>query len=246
MAAVGGGGPVVVDGAAGGGHAAAELGDQRLVARDGGIPVEPLGEPGLGLGVADRDRPDRTERAAHGPARRVDDERAAGDGDDHGVAHADLEELLGPAATGTSTATTSSPGSSAVRLGPVRKASTGRVRRPAADASSTVAPRATSTGSVSPAGEAVARLPPIVPVLRIWGLPTVRAAWASAGSRVGQVGTEQPGEGGARRQHDDDSWAPDRPDGVSRSVRGPDRRGGGAARPPAAATAPRRGAGGRS
>ena len=37
-------------------------------------------------------------------------------------------------------------------------------------------------GRPSPAGEHVARLPPMVAALRICGDPTVRAAWASAGS----------------------------------------------------------------
>ena len=39
-----------------------------------------------------------------------------------------------------------------------------------------------SGGSASPAGDAVPRLPPIVPRLRICGEPTVRDAAASAGS----------------------------------------------------------------
>ena len=46
-------------------------------------------------------------------------------------------------------------------------------------------PRASATssgGSASPAGDAVPRLPPIVPRLRICGEPTVRDASASAGS----------------------------------------------------------------
>ena len=41
---------------------------------------------------------------------------------------------------------------------------------------------ATSGGSASPAGEAVARLPPTVPRLRICGEPSVRAACARPGS----------------------------------------------------------------
>ena len=49
------------------------------------------------------------------------------------------------------------------------------------DATSTVAPAASSGGWASPAGEAVPRLPPIVARLRIGGEPTVREAWASAG-----------------------------------------------------------------
>ena len=43
-------------------------------------------------------------------------------------------------------------------------------------------------GTASPAGDAVARLPPIVPRLRICGEPTVRDAWASAGSSSASSG----------------------------------------------------------
>ena len=63
----------------------------------------------------------------------------------------------------------------------MKKSAIAIVRRPVLDATSNVAPSATSTGNVSPAGDAVPRLPPIVPALRIWGEPTVRAAYASAG-----------------------------------------------------------------
>src|SRR5580765_3081151 len=59
-------------------------------------------------------------------------------------------------------------------------------------ASSTSAFSTSSGGSASPAGEAVPRLPPIVPRLRICGEPTVRDASASAGrtparSRIASV-----------------------------------------------------------
>ena len=72
--------------------------------------------------------------------------------------------------------------------------------RPAVPASSTRASSINSGGSESPAGEAVPRLPPSVPRLRIWGEPTVREAAASAGRagatarrrglRVGQRGAQ--------------------------------------------------------
>jgi hypothetical protein len=100
-----------------------------------------------------------------------------------------LRNSCGPAASGTRTAVTSSPGASAVRLGPTTSSDTGTVRVPAADATSTRASRANSAGSVSPAGDAVARLPPIVPVLRTCGLPTVRAAAASAGTLPARSGS---------------------------------------------------------
>ena len=48
-------------------------------------------------------------------------------------------------------------------------------------ATSTSASSTRSGGSESPAGDAVPRLPPIVPRLRICGEPTVREASASAG-----------------------------------------------------------------
>ena len=50
------------------------------------------------------------------------------------------------------------------------------------------APRAASTGSVSPAGEAVPRFPPIVPAFRIWGDPTVLAACDRQGTRSAKSG----------------------------------------------------------
>ena len=72
-------------------------------------------------------------------------------------------------------------GTVAVRFGPANSSSTGTSRSPDRLAISTRASSATSTGSVSPAGDAVARFPPTVPALRICGEPTVRAAAASAG-----------------------------------------------------------------
>jgi hypothetical protein len=88
-----------------------------------------------------------------------------------------------PSTTGTVIDTISSPGWRAVRLTPVMNSPTGTLRRPDADANSTIASSALSTGRPSPAGEHVPRLPPSVPTLRIWGEPTVRDACASAGTR---------------------------------------------------------------
>ena len=51
---------------------------------------------------------------------------------------------------------------------------------------------ASSGGWESPAGEAVARFPPTVPRLRIWGEPTVRAARASAGALDAELGDDPP------------------------------------------------------
>ena len=54
-------------------------------------------------------------------------------------------------------------------------------------ASSTRASSTSSGGSASPAGEAVPRLPPIVPRLRICGEPTVREPRREAGSAGGDL-----------------------------------------------------------
>ena len=79
--------------------------------------------------------------------------------------------------------TISSPGASAVRFTPTmnsldrHRAPPGRRRQLDRRRRAPPAP-----GSPSPAGEQVPRLPPSVPALRICGDPTVRAAWASAGT----------------------------------------------------------------
>ena len=83
----------------------------------------------------------------------------------------------------------SSVASRAVRLGPTQYSLIGRRRLPVMLTSSTTASRAARTGSVSPAGEPVPRLPPTVPALRIWGDPTVRAACARAGASSATVGS---------------------------------------------------------
>jgi hypothetical protein len=93
-----------------------------------------------------------------------------------------LANCCGPVAAGRWTAAISSPGSSALFLGPVKNSSTGMRRVPPVEATSTSAPLARSTGWQSPAGEAEPRLPPMVPRLRICGEPTVRDASAIPGS----------------------------------------------------------------
>ena len=84
-----------------------------------------------------------------------------------------------------------------MRLTPIMNSPTGIVRAPSGPSSSTSASSAASTGRPSPAGEHVPRLPPIVAALRICGEPTVRAAWASAGTSVGQRRPLQLGVGDA-------------------------------------------------
>ena len=88
----------------------------------------------------------------------------------------------GPRAAGTRIVRMSSSGAITLRFGPVQNSSIGTARAPPDEASSTVAPEATSGGSASPAGDAVATFPPIVPRLRICGDPTVLEAIASPGS----------------------------------------------------------------
>ena len=73
-------------------------------------------------------------------------------------------------------------------------------RAPRTLASSTSAPSTRSGGSASPAGEAVPRLPPIVPRLRICGEPTVRDASASAGSSSASGAAHRLGVGEPRAE----------------------------------------------
>ena len=51
-----------------------------------------------------------------------------------------------------------------------------------------MASTASSTGSESPAGEALQMLPPMVPRFWIWAAPIVAAASARAGSRARMTG----------------------------------------------------------
>jgi hypothetical protein len=67
-------------------------------------------------------------------------------------------------------------------FGPVMKSVIGTRRVPSLEDTSTSAAEAYKGGRPSPAGEAVPRLPPTVPRLRIWGEPTVREAIARPGS----------------------------------------------------------------
>ena len=120
----------------------------------------------------------------------IGDDGDAGDGDDHGVAGADLEELLRPVGEPDLRGHDELVGLEGGLLGAEEEVGERDVPRLAvADRTTTVASRAASTGRVSPAGEAVARLPPSVPALRIWGEPTVRAAWASAGNQPASSGS---------------------------------------------------------
>ena len=130
------------------------------------------------------DRPGRAEGGAQLAALRSTASASEHDGDHHRVARADLHERLRGAARphahrGDQLVRARARSASARR----GTRASGSVRVPRAR--SRARPRAPSTssgGSASPAGDAVPRLPPIVPRLRICGEPTVREASASAGS----------------------------------------------------------------
>ena len=92
---------------------------------------------------------------------------------------------------GRRTATISSSSRSDVRPGDTSSSLTGILRAPLAPATSTSPSWTSSAGRLSPAGLAVARLPPSVARARICGEPTVTTAPARAarsGRRVGDVG----------------------------------------------------------
>ena len=78
---------------------------------------------------------------------------------------------------------------------------------------------AASGGSASPAGDAVPRLPPIVPRLRICGEPTVRDASASAGSSAGELAAPSPRCRSARRRAAATPFSRDQPRSSATSFR---------------------------
>src|SRR5499433_2264521 len=94
-----------------------------------------------------------------------------------------LANCCGPLAVGAQKAAISSSDLNTLRLGPTQNARTGTRLEPLVDTISTSASAASSGGRASPAGEAVPRLPPTVPRLRICGEPTVRDAMARPGRR---------------------------------------------------------------
>ena len=81
----------------------------------------------------------------------------------------------GPRSTGTRTDSINSSSRSEVVFTPVISSSTCNCLTPDLLLTLTRAPNANNTGIISPAGDAVARFPPIVPVFRIWGDPIVLA-----------------------------------------------------------------------
>ena len=95
MAPVGGGPALVVDRTGG-------LGDQACESVDGGfgrgtgVPFDGAIHEGLGLDGTHRHRSDRSQPDPHASTGTVHDEGQGRHRDDHGVAGADLEELLGP------------------------------------------------------------------------------------------------------------------------------------------------------
>ena len=178
MPSVGGGAAQVVDRVGGGGAQLAEPGRDLLV---DGAGRERSGQERLGLRRPQHRRAGRADRRPDPPGR-VEVERERRDAVVTALRPPIFENTCGPRATGMSTASTSSSGASDVRFGPSRKSPIAIVRPPRCDATSMTASTATSGGSASPAGEAVARLPPTVPRLRICGEPSVRAACARPGS----------------------------------------------------------------
>ncbi len=75
-----------------------------------------------------------------------------------------------------------SPGNRVLTPTPASKSSTAKLRLPSLLTTSALAPRVMSGGILSAAGEALAKLPPMVPWLRICTEPTCRAACANTGA----------------------------------------------------------------
>ena len=95
-----------------------------------------------------------------------------------------LRNSCGLSNTGTRTDSINSPCTKDVCFTPTIRSSKEIALLPSELLSETSAPNAERTGIISPAGEAVPIFPPIVPAFRICGDPTVRAAWAKAGTSV--------------------------------------------------------------
>jgi hypothetical protein len=167
VVAVGGGAAHVVDRARGGLDEPAELGRRGRFERRARVPVGPAEPMHAFTARSSGHRWTDSEHTAITIALRVPI----------------FANCCGPSAGAISKATMSSSSSSALRFGPVTNSATGTRRAPrSADATSTTASEANSGGSPSPAGDAVPRLPPTVPRLRICGEPTVRLAIARPGS----------------------------------------------------------------
>ena len=75
-----------------------------------------------------------------------------------------------------------SPGKSAVLRYAMKNSLTGNARSPVAEANTTFASSASRHGALSPIGEAVTMLPPIVARLRIWREPNTRSMSPSIGN----------------------------------------------------------------
>ncbi len=85
-----------------------------------------------------------------------------------------------PVGRGISIASTSSPRASVVTPERTKKSSSGMTRRPPCPTAMTRAPKTSSAGAVSAAGEALQMFPASVARFRIWTEPTYAAASASA------------------------------------------------------------------
>ena len=175
MAAVGGGAAHVVDRARGGGDAlrgsdSASASGARHERR-APAPADP--------------------NAARSSPRSVDPSASEHDRDHHRVARPDLHERLRPARRRHVHRDDQLVRRERVALRADEElAQRQRPRAARRSRRSTSAPATSSGGSASPAGDAVPRLPPIVPRLRICGDPTVRDASARAGS-AGELGVHR-------------------------------------------------------
>ncbi len=144
-------------------------------------------------------RPDRAEGQAHRrPAGSTTRQRRR-DRDDHGVAHADLRELLGAVERPARGRDDELAGASAVRFGPTRNSWIDTpLRRP---------PTRARRRRRAPTGPAARRRPasrcrgcrPACRRCGSAGEPTVRAAWASAGRRAARSGAASACTSGRRR-----------------------------------------------
>ena len=196
MAPVGDAAAHVVDRAGGGPHQLAEAGERGRRQRRAPLPAVGLLQDALDeglrvgaritVGAAD---PMAVRTVRPGTSRETANEQTAMTMALRGPTFANC---WGPRAAGTRIVRMSSSGAITLRLGPVQNSSIGTARAPPDEASSTVAPEATRGGRASPAGDAVATFPPIVPrcgsvVIRQSLTRSPAPAAPSASSRTARV-----------------------------------------------------------
>ena len=170
-----------------------QLAGERLGGEVGGLGRRRSAlEDGLGRARHGSASPPRT-RARAGPTSQAVAGAAVAPGEGHhdladrlGASRPDLAEpdLSRPGAMGTRIRRISSSSARAVRRYAGQKASAGTTRSPRALPSTNSASIASRTGSVSPAGEALAAFPPSVPRFWIWAAPIVAAACDQPGEML--------------------------------------------------------------